>query len=433
MKTVVIGTGYVGLVSGTCFAELGADVTCVDIDKKKIESLKKGKIPIFENDLEGLVNKNFKARRLKFTSDLNTGLSSADIIFLAVGTPSAKDGSADLTYIYSAAKTIAKNAKNGAIIVTKSTVPVGTNDKIKQVIQKANPKLKFEVASNPEFLREGAAVKDFMEPDRVIIGTNNSKTFEKVASLYRPINNVKILNTDIRTAEMIKYAANAYLAMRVSFINEVSDICEAAGADVEKVAEGLGLDKRIGNRFLKVGPGFGGSCFPKDTKAFEKIAKDAGSPTKIISSVIEANDKRKVSMAKKIIKSAGGSVKGKNIGVLGIAFKANTDDIRDSSALVIIEELLKAGAKVFAYDPEAMENARSHFSSFLANAKQSSLKFCGSKEEVVKNCSVISIITEWPRFASLELTTLKGKTLVDLRNLYHPKDMKGIKYISLGR
>ena len=426
MKTVVIGTGYVGLVSGTCFAELGADITCVDIDKNKIEKLKKGIIPIFENNLEQLVKKNYKNKRLKFSSDIASELKKADLIFIAVGTPSAKDGSADLQYLFSAAKTIAKSAKNGVVIVTKSTVPVGTNDKIKAIIQKDNPKLKFEIASNPEFLREGAAVKDFMEPDRVVIGTNNKATFDKVAKLYRPIKSVNILNTDIRTAEMIKYTANAYLAMRVSYINEISDICESLGADVEMVAQGIGLDKRIGDKFLKVGPGFGGSCFPKDTLALQKIARDAKAPTKIIESVIKANEARKINMAKKIIKAAG-SVKGKNIGILGIAFKANTDDIRDSSALVIIDELLKAGAKVFAYDPEGMENAKNYF------GKKKNLAFAKNKEEVIKNCKAISIITEWPDFKKLNLASLKGKTLIDLRNLYSPSAMKGIKYISLGR
>ena len=427
MKTVIIGTGYVGLVSGTCFAELGANVTCLDIDRSKIDRLKKGIIPIFENNLESLVKKNFKKGHLKFSADINKEVKTADLIFLAVGTPSANDGSADLTYIYEAAAGIAKNAKNGVIVVTKSTVPVGTNDKIKAKIQKVNPKLKFKIASNPEFLREGNAVHDFMHPDRVVIGAEDAQTFEKVAKLYRPIKGVKVLHTDIRTAEMIKYAANAYLAMRVSFINEVADICESAGANVEKVSEGMGLDGRIGPKFLKVGPGFGGSCFPKDTKAFQKIAKDAKAPTKIISAVIDANDCRKINMAKKIIKAAGGSVKGKNIGVLGVAFKANTDDIRDSSALVIIEELLKAGAKVFAYDPEAAENGKQYF------GKKSGLKFVGSKEEVVKNSAIISIVTEWPEFKKLNLASLKGKTLVDLRNLYDPSVMKGIKYISLGR
>jgi UDPglucose 6-dehydrogenase len=265
-----------------------------------------------------------------------------------------------------------------------------------------------------------------MNPDRVVIGAPDAQTFEKVAALYRPIKGVKVLHTDIRTAEMIKYAANAYLAMRVSFINEVADICESVGANVEKVSEGMGLDGRIGPKFLKVGPGFGGSCFPKDTKAFQKIAKDAKAPTKIISSVIDANDSRKINMAKKIIKAAG-SVKGKNIGVLGIAFKANTDDIRDSSALVIIEQLLKAGAKVFVYDPEAAENAKKYF------GKVNNLKFCSSTKEVVKSCAIISVVTEWPEFKKLDLASLKGKTLVDLRNLYDPSTMKGIKYISLGR
>jgi UDPglucose 6-dehydrogenase len=449
MKTLVIGTGYVGLVSGTCFAELGADVTCVDIDKKKIENLKKGIIPIFENGLEALVKKNYKARRLKFSSDIAKELKTADIIFIAVGTPAGKDGSADLTYIFTAAKTIAKSAKNGVVIVTKSTVPVGTNDKIKQVIQKTNPKLKFDMASNPEFLREGAAVKDFMSPDRVVIGTNSKAAFDRVAKLYRPIKGVKILNPDIRTAEMIKYTANAFLAMKVAYINEMSDICEQVGADIEKVAEGIGIDSRIGSKFLKVGPGFGGSCFPKDTLALQKIARSAGAPTKIIESVIKSNEVRKVNMAKKIIKAGGGSVKGKNIGILGVAFKANTDDIRDSSALVIIEELLKAGAKVFAYDPEGTKNAKNYFVNLssrpLASGSksypqasfqrklESSLTFCASKEEVIKNCNIVSIITEWSEFAKLNLASLKGKTLIDLRNLYSPSAMKGIKYISLGR
>ncbi len=426
MKVAVIGTGYVGLVSGTCFAELGANVTCLDIDKTKIEALKKGKIPIYENGLEKLVKKNAASGRLSFSTDISGVVSQASLIFIAVGTPSAADGSADLTHIYNVARTIAQNAKNGCVVVTKSTVPVGTNDEIRKIIAKAAPKLKFEMASNPEFLREGAAVKDFLEPDRVIIGAASKAAFNKVASLYRPIKKVKILHTDIRTAEMIKYAANAYLAMRVSFVNEVADICESVGADIEKVSEGMGLDSRIGPRFLKAGPGFGGSCFPKDTKAFQKIAKDAKAPTKIISSVIDANDKRKVNMAKKIIKAAG-SVKGKTIGVLGIAFKANTDDIRDSSALVIIEELLAAGAKVIAYDPEAMKNARGYFGNDVM------IEYARNSAEVIKKCKTIAIITEWDEFKKLKAAQLKGKTLVDLRNLYEPSKMNGLNYISLGR
>ncbi len=427
MKTLVIGTGYVGLVSGSCFAALGTSVTCVDIDKAKINNLKKGIIPIYENGLEALVKKCYRSKKLKFSSDIALELKNSDIIFIAVGTPSAKDGSADLTYIYNVAKAIAKNAKNNCVIVTKSTVPVGTNDKVRDLIKKLNPKLRFEVASNPEFLREGNAVKDFMEPDRVIIGAANSAAFKKIAALYRPIKNVKILHTDIRTAEMIKYTANAFLAMKVSFINEVADICESLGADIEKVSEGIGMDSRIGSKFLKTGPGFGGSCFPKDTLAMQRIARDAKAPSKIVEAVIKANDSRKINMAKKIIKACGGSVKGKKIGILGIAFKADTDDIRDSSALVIIEQLLKAGANISAYDPEGMENAKKYF------GKRAGLKFVSSKEEIIKSCNIISIITEWKEFKNIKTSALKGKTLIDLRNLYVSADMKGVKYISLGR
>jgi len=430
MRVAVIGTGYVGLVSGACFAHLGAAITCLDIDAAKIGNLKKGVIPIFENGLEEIVKNAYSKGLLKFSTDISGEIETADMVFIAVGTPSAKDGSADLTYIFEAANAIAANAKDGVIVVTKSTVPVGTNDKISDKIKAGNPSLKFHIASNPEFLREGNAVKDFLEPDRVVIGAENSETFEKIATLYRPIDNVKILHTDIRTAETIKYTANAYLAMRVAFINEVSDICENLGADIEMVAKGIGLDSRIGPKFLQAGPGFGGSCFPKDTLAMQKIAIDANAPSKIVTAVIESNEQRKINMAQKIIKAAGGVVKNKNIGILGITFKANTDDIRASSALVIIEELVRAGASITAFDPEGATHAQKYFAD-----KNINITYATSAEEVMATSNIITIITEWNEFKSLNLATLAGKTLIDLRNLYNPPEMKlqGINYISIGR
>ncbi len=429
-KILVIGTGYVGLVSGACFAELGHHITCVDNDKGKIHSLQEGIIPIYEKGLKEIVVNNHKTGKLNFSYDIEKEIEKADIIFIAVGTPPAKDGSADLSYINEVAENIAKNGKDGVIIVTKSTVPVGTGDKIKQLIKNTNPSLKFNVASNPEFLREGNAVKDFLHPDRVLIGADTDEIAEDIAALYRPIKDVNIVKSSIRTAEMTKYTANAYLAMRVAFINEIADICENTGADIEQVANAMGLDHRIGPHFLKTGPGFGGSCFPKDTQALHKIASDAGAPSKLIYAVIASNDKRKANMAEKISKASMG-VRNKKIGILGIAFKANTDDIRDSSALVIIEELIKKGAEIIAYDPEAIENSKKYFA-YLSSDK---IKYAASTNEVLEKADTVAIVTEWQEFKKLDLGLLKGKTLVDLRNLYNPADVKraGVKYYSLGR
>jgi UDPglucose 6-dehydrogenase len=429
----IIGTGYVGLVSGTCFAEIGGNVTCVDVDATKINALKKGKIPIFEPELDVLVKKNFSANRLNFTTDFNEAVSQADIVFIAVGTPPQKNGGADLSFVFKVAEQIAASAKDGVVVVTKSTVPVGTGAKVKKIIAQKNKKLKFSVASNPEFLREGCAIQDFLKPDRVIIGADAKAVFDKIASCYKGLKNknskpAPILFTDIQTAELTKYAANAFLATKVAFINEMADLCEAAGANIDLVAKGMGLDERISPYFLKVGPGFGGSCFPKDTLALQKIAADLKRPSKIVEAVIESNDLRKNNMAKKIITAAGGSAKGKNIAVLGLAFKANTDDMRDSAALNIVPALVKAGAKVSTYDPEASENAKK-----LLGAKN--ISYCKTMAQAIKDADVIAIVTEWEEFKTLDLKKLaKQKNtpiIVDLRNILPKTD--GIKIIQLGK
>jgi UDPglucose 6-dehydrogenase len=434
MKIAIIGTGYVGLVSGTCFAELGASVICVEKDKAKLESLKKGNIPIYEPGLEELVEKNRANSRLKFTSNLEQALKESEVCFIAVGTPSRKDGGADLSYVFAAAREIANTANDGIIIVTKSTVPVGTGDEIKKVIKKENPKLKFSVSSNPEFLREGNAVKDFLEPDRVIIGAENKAVFDKVAALYSSLSHagVTILSTDIRTAELTKYAANGFLATKIAFINEMADICESLGANIELVSKGMGLDPRIGATYLSPGPGFGGSCFPKDTLALKKISADAKAPSKLIDSVIKSNDSRKENMAKKIIKSAGGKVKGKNIAVLGLAFKANTDDMREAASLSIIPALIKAGASIKTYDPEATSNAQK-----LLSSKK--ITWCKNMNDALKNADIITILTEWNEFLHLDFAALaKQKTkpvIVDLRNLFDVEKIAsyGLEYYSIGR
>lgn len=426
-NVTIIGTGYVGLVSGACFAELGNNVTCVDIDVKKIRQLERGAIPIYEPGLNEVVARNIKAGRLKFTIDLASAVANSEMVFIAVGTPSKANGEADLTYVFKAVESIAKAAKDGLIVVTKSTVPVGTGAKVKQKMAKANKKLKFNVASNPEFLREGCAVKDFLEPDRVIIGADSKPVFDKIAAIYAPKKlKAPILFTDIQTAELTKYAANAFLATKVAFINEMADLCEQAGANIDLVAEGMGLDKRISPYFLKAGPGFGGSCFPKDTLALRTIAKGYKAPSKIVDAVIESNDARKVNMAKKVAKAVGGSLKGKTVAALGLAFKANTDDMRDSASLSIIPALLKAGAKVKAFDPIAQENAKTML-------KGKGLSFAKSSAEAIKGADVIVIITEWEEFKQLDLNALakakKAPVIVDLRNIIPQHDKLKIVYL----
>jgi UDPglucose 6-dehydrogenase len=436
MKIAVVGTGYVGLVSGTCFAELGLHVTCVDKDQGKIEALLNGKIPIYEPGLEELVKKNVRAGRLRFTTELAEATKDAEAAFIAVGTPpDGTEGGADLKYVHAVAEELAGCIEQGTVIVTKSTVPVGTGEQVKAIVSKANPDLEFYIASNPEFLREGCAVEDFIDPDRVLVGVDNDKARSVMEKLYRPMSdkNVLVLFSDIQTAELTKYAANAFLATKIGFINEIADICEKANANIEHLARAMGVDHRIGTTYLKPGPGFGGSCFPKDTLALRKIADDLNAPTQIVDAVIKSNDKRKYAMADKIIKAAGGSVAGKTIAVLGLAFKANTDDMRESASLYIVPELIKQGAKIQTYDPEAFSQAKGML-------PQAEITWCNSTVEALDNADIATIVTEWDEFADVQLLDtivekLANPVLVDLRNLFHPDRVKarGIAYHSIGR
>lgn len=443
MKLIVIGTGYVGLVSGACFADIGHEVICVDKDERKIKILEDGGIPIYEPGLEEVVGRNRKAGRLNFTTSLKTALKGADAVLLAVGTPTDDEtGRADLTYVFAATKEVAENIEKNVVVITKSTVPVGTGRKVLQILKETRPELSCEVASNPEFLREGSAVQDFMKPDRVIIGAESEYTKNTMQMLYSKMigEGTPVLFTNIATAELIKYSSNAFLAMKIAFANEVADICEGVGADIDMVIKGMGMDERIGNKYMQPGPGYGGSCFPKDTKAMTYIARDAGFPTRIIESVIDANDARKQNMAKKIIKACGGSVSGKEIAILGLTFKANTDDMRYSPSLVIIPELIKAGAKIRTYDPVGMDEAKKVFKNQEAGILESShLTFCTSTNEALKNADACVILTEWQEFRDLELVNakalLRNAVIVDLRNLLDGKKAieLGFKYISVGR
>jgi len=433
MRVAMIGTGYVGLVSGACFADFGHVVTCVDKDAGKIDRLNRGEIPIFEPGLDALVAQNVEAGRLAFTTEAKDAIASADAVFIAVGTPSRRgDGHADLSYVYAAAKEIAELMDGFTVVVTKSTVPVGTGDEVEAIIRETNPDADFAVVSNPEFLREGAAIKDFKIPDRVVVGTDSERAREVMRELYRPLflNETPILFTSRRTSELIKYAANAFLAVKITFINEMADLCEAVGANVQEVSRGIGLDGRIGRKFLNAGPGYGGSCFPKDTLALTKTANDAGCPVRIVDTVVEVNAARKRAMADKVIKAMGGDVNGKTIGVLGLAFKPNTDDMRDAPSLDIIPALTEAGAKVIAYDPESMHEAEKLLSG---------LDYAESAYEAIDGADAMVIITEWDQFRALDLdrvkTSLKSDIVVDLRNIYSPEDMakRGFTYISVGR
>lgn len=433
MRVAMIGTGYVGLVSGACFADFGHVVTCVDKDASKIERLKAGEIPIFEPGLDDLVAKNVKEDRLFFTTEAKDAIAEADAVFIAVGTPSRRgDGHADLSYVYAAAEEIAGLMDGFTVVVTKSTVPVGTGDEVEEIIAKTRPGAEFAVVSNPEFLREGAAIKDFKIPDRVVVGTEDERAMEVMRELYRPLflNETPILFTARRTSELIKYAANAFLAVKITFINEMADLCEKVGANVQEVSRGIGLDGRIGRKFLNAGPGYGGSCFPKDTLALTKTANDAGAPQRIVDTVVEVNAARKKAMADKIITAMGGDVSGKTIGVLGLAFKQNTDDMRDAPSLDIVPALIAAGATVKAYDPEAMEEA-SHMMDGIA--------YQDGPYDAVQDADAMVIITEWDQFRALDLTrvkdALKDNIVVDLRNIYDPADMakRGFNYTSVGR
>lgn len=433
MRVAIIGTGYVGLVSGACFADFGHTVTCVDKDAGKIEKLKNGIMPIYEPGLDALVASNVKEERLFFTTDAKEAIKDADAVFIAVGTPSRRgDGHADLSYVYGAAEEIAGLMEGFTVVVTKSTVPVGTGDEVEEIIRKTRPDADFAVVSNPEFLREGAAIKDFKIPDRVVVGTDDARARDVMKELYRPLflNETPILFTSRRTSELIKYAANAFLAVKITFINEMADLCEKVGANVQEVSRGIGLDGRIGAKFLNAGPGYGGSCFPKDTLALTKTANDYGSPVRIVDTVIDVNAARKKAMADKVIAALGGDVTGKTIGVLGLAFKQNTDDMRDAPSLDILPALQAAGARVVAYDPEAMKEA----AHLLKN-----IEFADSAYKAVDGADAMVIITEWDQFRALDMgrikAAMKGNTVVDLRNIYSPEDMakRGFAYTSIGR
>ncbi len=432
MRVAMIGTGYVGLVSGACFADFGHDVICIDKDPGKIERLNAGGIPIFEPGLDVLVASNVKAGRLSFTTEAAEAVKTADAVFIAVGTPTRRgDGHADLSYVYAAAEEIAGLIDGFTVIVTKSTVPVGTGDEIEKIIKAKRPDAQFAVVSNPEFLREGAAIEDFKRPDRVVVGTNDERAQAVMRELYRPLflNETPIVFTGRRTSELIKYAANAFLALKITFINEMADLCEAVGADVQQVAKGIGLDKRIGAKFLNAGPGYGGSCFPKDTLALVKTAQDYGAPTKLIETTVQVNDARKKAMAGKVAEAAG-DLKGKTVGVLGLTFKPNTDDMRDAPSLDIIPALQAQGASVQAFDPEGQHEAQHMLKNVALKA---------DAYEAAAGADVLVIITEWDQFRALDLNrlkaTMKAPVLVDLRNIYKPEDVtsRGFKYASIGR
>ncbi|MBP2291424.1 UDP-glucose dehydrogenase family protein [Azospirillum rugosum] len=437
MRVAMIGTGYVGLVSGACFSEFGVHVACVDKDAGKIERLKRGEIPIYEPGLDDLVARNVAAGRLSFTMDLNEAMQGVDAVFIAVGTPTRRgDGHADLSYVFGAAEEIAANLDRYTVVVTKSTVPVGTGREVEAIIRRVRPDFApgadFDVASNPEFLREGSAIGDFMRPDRVVIGATSDRAGEVMRRLYRPLYLIEtpIVVTSLETAELTKYAANTFLAAKITFINEIADLCEKVGADVHDVARGIGLDGRIGRKFLHPGPGYGGSCFPKDTLALVRTAQQMGSPLRIIETVVDINDKRKKQMAERIIAACGGVVDGKTIGVLGVTFKPNTDDMRDSPAIDIIAALQAAGAHVRAFDPAGMAEA----AKLLPGVEWTEDAYAA-----LDGASCMAILTEWNEFRALDLkrvkTLLKRPVMIDLRNIYNPGDMAkaGFSYSSIGR
>jgi UDPglucose 6-dehydrogenase len=433
MHVAMIGTGYVGLVSGACFADFGHIVTCIDKDAGKIERLKSGGIPIFEPGLDDLVARNVEAGRLFFATDAAEAVKGADAVFIAVGTPSRRgDGYADLSYVHAAAEEVAGLIEGFTVIVTKSTVPVGTGDEIEAIVKRVAPNAQVAVVSNPEFLREGAAIEDFKRPDRVVVGTNDPRAQAVMRELYRPLylNETPIVFTDRRTSELIKYAANAFLALKITFINEVADLCEAVGADVQQVARGIGLDNRIGGKFLHAGPGYGGSCFPKDTLALVRTARDAGAPIELVETTVKVNDARKKAMAKKVIGAVEGDLKGRTVGILGLTFKPNTDDMRDAPSLDIVPALIAAGAKVKAFDPEGTHEARQLLRG---------VDFAENPYDAAEGADALVIITEWDEFRALDLDRIKlimnKPVLVDLRNIYKPDDMRarGFAYTSVGR
>jgi UDPglucose 6-dehydrogenase len=433
MRIAMIGTGYVGLVSGACLADFGHEVTCIDKDARKIDGLKNGVMPIWEPGLESLVKANVERGRLSFTTNLAEGVEGAEAVFIAVGTPTRRgDGHADLTYVFDAVRELANAIKGPVVVVTKSTVPVGTGDRITEILAEEGAPAGTTVASNPEFLREGAAIRDFKIPDRIVVGAEDEKARDVLREIYRPLflNQAPLLFTGRRTAELIKYAANAFLAMKISFINEMANLCEAVDADVHDVARGIGLDNRIGPKFLHPGPGYGGSCFPKDTLALLQTAADAGVEQRIVKTVVEVNDDRKAGMADRVEKAVGGKVAGKRIAVLGLAFKQNTDDMRDAPSIPLITSLLEKGATISAYDPVATDNARR----LLPGAE-----FAQDAYSAAKDADVLVVVTEWDEFRALDLDrfakVMRGKLIVDLRNVYNRSDAEeaGFSYVGLGR
>ena len=435
MKIAMVGSGYVGLVSGACFADFGHDVVCIDKDQRKIDALHEGVMPIYEPGLDSLVESNVKAGRLSFTTSLAEGIKDAAAIFIAVGTPSRRgDGHADLSFVYAVAKEIGESLANEAVVVTKSTVPVGTGDEVERILKDSGTSHRFAVVSNPEFLREGAAIGDFKRPDRIVIGAEDDFGRDVMSEVYRPLflNESPILFTSRRTSELIKYAANAFLATKITFINEMADLCEKVGANVQDVSRGIGMDNRIGSKFLHAGPGYGGSCFPKDTLALLKTAEDFDSPTRIVEAVVKVNDSRKRAMGRKVLDALGGAdaARGKKAALLGLTFKPNTDDMRDSPAIAVAQALTDAGVEVAAYDPEGME---------LAQPLMPSVKMCDDPYSAIEGADATVIVTEWDAFRALDLTRVSelanAPVLVDLRNIYTPEDVrsKGFTYASIGR
>ena len=433
MRIAMIGAGYVGLVSGACFSDFGHHVICLDKDEEKIAALKSGKIPIHEPGLADLVASNVRQGRLTFDDEVKSAVSSADVVFIAVGTPSRRgDGHADLSYVFAAAREIANALSKFSVVVTKSTVPVGTSDEVERLMREENPKAEFAVVSNPEFLREGAAIRDFKHPDRIVIGTDDARARKVIAEVYRPLhlNAPPILYTDRRTAELTKYAANSFLATKVAFINEIADLAEKVGANVQEVARGIGLDNRIGSKFLHAGPGFGGSCFPKDTMALIKTGQDNETPLRIIETVVAVNDQRKRAMARKVANAIGGNLRGKSIAVLGVTFKPNTDDMRDAPSIPLITALQDMGAQVRAFDPVGMPQAKK----ILEN-----VTFCDDPYDCAKGAHALVIVTEWEQFRALDLeeiaSIMASSVIVDLRNIYSPEEVirNGFHYCGIGR
>ena len=433
MNLTMIGAGYVGLVSGVCFADFGHDVICVDNDTAKIEALQNGRLPIFEPGLDSLVASNIAAGRLTFTTDLRAAVARSDVVFIAVGTPSRRgDGYADLSYVYAAAREIAVSVKGFTVVVTKSTVPVGTGDEVERIMRETNPDADVVVVSNPEFLREGAAIGDFKRPDRIVVGLEDERARAVMNEVYRPLylNQAPLLFTRRRTSELIKYAGNAFLAMKITFINEIADLCEKVGADVQDVARGIGLDGRIGPKFLHAGPGYGGSCFPKDTLALVTTARDNDSPVRLVETTVAVNENRKRAMARKVIAALGGEARGRHIAILGLTFKPMTDDMRDSPAISIVQALQDAGARVTGYDPEGMENARKVLDG---------IDYAGNAYEAATGADAVVIVTEWNQFRALDFGRLRQlvrePVLVDLRNIYRREDVErqGFRYSSVGR